>query len=193
MYLTTSDTDYVSPGVTLTTSLIIRASAIIDGYCKRSLDVTSYTERVPLTDYQNMNSYQRGHLSYYPVIDVTLVKGRPLYNILSGNIFGPPPFEPINDLSILDIDKNIGNFICGFNIFGVPYSELEVTYTSGWAVIPEAVKVACGMIASQLANNANPNVKAKKDLDSAIEYFGNSMVTPEIADLLSLYILRSFR
>jgi hypothetical protein len=189
----TADADYLPAGVILTKSLSIRASSIIDGYCKRSLAVTSYTERVPLTDYQNMNSYQRGHLSYYPVIDVTLVKGRPLYNALTGNIFGPPPFEPINDLSILDIDKNIGNFICGFNIFGVPYSELEVTYTSGWATIPDAVKTACGMIITQLANNANPNVKTKKDFDFSIEYFGSSMISSEISDLLSPYILRSFR
>jgi hypothetical protein len=195
-YLKTADTadaDYLPTGVTLTKSLSIRASSIIDGYCKRSLDVIPYTERVPLTDNQNMNSYQRGHLSYYPVIDVTLIKGRPLYNALTGNIFGPPSFEQITDLSILDIDKNIGNFICGFNMFGVPYSELEVTYTSGWATIPEAVKAACGMVITQLANNANPNVKAKKDFDFSIEYFGNSMISPEVANLLSPYILRSFR
>lgn len=193
MYLATTDTDYVADGITLTNSLIIRASAIIDGCCKRSLAVTSYTERVPLTDYQNMNSYQRGHLSYYPVIDVTELKGRPLYNALTGNIFGPPSFEPITDLSILDIDKSLGTFICGFNMFGVPYTELEVTYTSGWVTIPDAVKVACGMIITQLANNANPNVKSKKDYDFSIEYFGNSMITQEVSDLLSPYIVRSFR
>jgi hypothetical protein len=192
-YLETTDTDYVPAGVVLTLSLILRASAIIDGYCKRTIDVTSYTERVPLTDYREVNNYQRGHLSYYPVINVTEIKGRPLYNIISGNIFGPPKFEPITDLSILDIDTNLGSFICGFNMFGVPYTELEVTYTSGWATIPEAVKVACGLIASQLVNNANPNVKSKKDYDFAIEYFGNSMITPEVSDLLSPYILRSFR
>jgi len=192
-YLQLTDTAYVPSGVTLDDSLILRASAIIDGYCKRSLDVTSYTERVPLTDYHNMNSYQRGHLSYYPVIDVTDLKGRPLYNVITGNIFGPPPFVPITDLSILNIDKNLGTFICGFNMFGVPYTELEVTYTSGWATIPDAVKVSCGMIVAQLASNANSNVKTKKDFDFSIEYFGNSMITPEIAGLLSPYVVRSFR
>lgn len=189
----TADADYLPTGITLTKSLSIRASSIIDGYCKRSLDVTSYTERVPLTDYQNQNSYQRGHLSYYPVIDVTTLKGRPLYNALTGNIFGPPAFEPITDPSILDIDKNLGNFICGFNMFGVPYSELEVTYTSGWATIPDNVKVACGIIITQLVNNVNPNVKTKKDFDSSVEYFGSSMITPEVAELLGNYIQRSFR
>jgi hypothetical protein len=186
-YIQVADTKYVSSGPTLSASLILRASAIIDGYCKRKITVESYTERVPLTD------QQRGHLSYYPVVDLTSLKGRPKYHLTGNDFFGPPQFEVISDLTILDVDHNIGTVWCGHSLFGAPYTELEITYESGWATIPDNVKVACGMIIDQLVNSNNSNVKAKKDFDSSIEYFGNKMITPEIADLLSEYVLRSFR
>jgi hypothetical protein len=186
-YLTTSEVDYVPAGVTLTKPLIIRASAIIDGHCKRKISVESYTERVPLTE------LQRGHLSYYPVLDITVLRGRPKFGLRPDNFFGPPPLETISDISILDVDKEIGSLWCAYSPFGAPYLELELTYTSGWNPIPEEVKVACGLLVSQLASNPNPNVKAKKDFDFSIEYFGNNLVTPEIADLLSKYVNRPMR
>jgi hypothetical protein len=181
-----TDAAFVSAGVTLTDNLILRASAIIDGYCKREIGVKSYTERVPLTE------YQRGHLSYYPVLEITALKGRASRHI-TGLDFGPPAFDDISDLSTLDVDKNIGSLWCGTSVFGIPFTELEVTYTSGWADTPEKVKVACGMIIDQLVSINNPNVKVKKDFDSTIEYFGNSLISPEIANLLSEYVLILFR
>ncbi|MEK3699351.1 hypothetical protein NYE33_20475 [Paenibacillus sp. FSL R10-2199] len=184
-YLATTDTDYVPAGVALTTPLIIRASAIIDGRCKREIGVTTYSERIPLTD-------QRGHLSYYPVKDVTAVKGRAAYGITGDNFFGAPGFADA-DLSALDVDKEIGAVFCGGSPFGAPYAELEVTYTSGWDPIPDKVKAACGLLIAQLSSSSNSNVKMRKDVDSTIEYFGNDMITPEIADLLSEYQHRSFR
>ncbi len=184
-YLTTADTDYVPAGAALTLPLIIRASAIIDGRCKREIGVTSYTERIPLTN-------QRGHLSYYPVKEITEIKGRAAYGITGDNFFGAPGFVGA-DPSTIDVDKEIGTLSCGNSLFGAPFAELEITYTSGWDPIPDKVKVACGLIIAQLSGNSNSNVKSKKDFDMTIEYFGNDMITPEIADLLSEYQHRSFR
>jgi hypothetical protein len=184
-YLTTEDTDIVPVGVVLTLPLIIRASAIIDGRCRREIGVKSYTERIPLTN-------QRGHLSYYPVKEISEVNGRSAYGITGDNFFGIPGFVTA-DLTTLDVDKEIGTVMCGGSPFGMPYAELEVTYTSGWDPIPDKVKVACGLIIAQLSANSNTNVKLKKDVDSTIEYFGNNMITPEIADLLSEYQYCSFR
>ncbi|WP_138755799.1 hypothetical protein [Paenibacillus sinopodophylli] len=185
-YLTTEDTIYVSDGIQLTIPLIIRASALIDGYCKREIGVKAYTERIPLT-YE-----QRGHLTYAPIVDVLEASGRVMTGLM-GNFFGAPGFEPIVDLSVIDIDKRLGTLWCGSSPFGSAYTELEIGYTSGWAEIPDKVKAACGLLVNQLASNPNSNVKSKKDFDFSIEYFGNSMLTPEIADLLSEYKLRSFR
>lgn len=184
-YLTVEDTDYVPAGVVLTLPLIIRASAIIDGRCRREIGVKSYTERIPLTN-------QRGHLSYYPVKEIIEVNGRAAYGITGDNFFGIPGFVTA-DLTTLDVDKEIGTVMCGGSPFGMPYAELEVTYTSGWDSIPNKVKIACGLIIAQLSSNSNTNVKLKKDVDSTIEYFGNNMITPEIADLLSEYQYCSFR
>ncbi|MEK3787563.1 hypothetical protein [Paenibacillus sp. FSL K6-1230] len=185
-YLELTDTDYVPAGVKLTEALIIRASAIIDGRCRREIGVKTYAERIPLTN------QQRGHLSYFPVVEVSEVKARAKQGLM-GNFFGPPGFEPIADISTIDIDKDIGTVWCGYSPFGSAYAELEVTYISGWETVPDKVKAACGLIIGQLVGNPNSNVKSKKDFDYSIEYFSNSMITPEIADLLSEFEHRSFR
>lgn len=186
-YLTLEDDDkdYFPAGVVPTLPLIIRASAIIDGRCKREIGMKTYTERIPLTN-------QRGHLSYYPVVEVKALKGRPSHGWTGDNLFGPPQMEDL-DISYLDVDKEIGTVLCGSSPFGAAYSEIEVTYTSGWKTIPEKVKVACGMLVGLLASNPNSNVKTKKDFDFSIEYFSRSLITPEISDLLSEFELRFFR
>jgi hypothetical protein len=89
------------------------------------------TERIPLTE------MMRGHLSYCPVLEVSALKGRPKYGLTGSNFFGPPPFEEIPDLSVLDVDKSIGSLWCGSSPFGSPYMELVVTYSSGWEPIPD--------------------------------------------------------
>jgi hypothetical protein len=132
-------------------------------------------------------------MSYTPIKSLDSLKGRPKYNAITGNVFGPPQFETISDLSILDYDPRVGNFIVGFNIFGVPYVELEATYQSGYTTIPDEVKVACGLIIAQLAKGNDGGVKSKKDFDFAIEYFGSSMVTPEVESLLAPYIHHPMR
>ncbi|MCU6798002.1 hypothetical protein OB236_38345 [Paenibacillus sp. WQ 127069] len=181
-----TDTDFYPEGITPTVAQVIRASGIIDTYCKREIKTKPYTERIPLT------SAQRGHLTFYPVIEVTAASGRAAQGIIGG-FFGPPEFESISDLSLLDIDRSIGSLWCGGSPFGMPYSELEITYTSGWDIIPDKVKVACGLLIGKLATNYDSNVKSKKDFDFSIEYFGSGMVTPEIADLLAEYQLMTFR
>ncbi|MEC0241985.1 hypothetical protein P4H66_19465 [Paenibacillus dokdonensis] len=186
-YLSLEDEDkkYFPDGVVPTLALIIRASSIIDGHCKREIAVKSYTERIPLTN-------QRGHLSYYPVVIVDEIRGRASHGWTGDNFFGPPQLEDM-DVSALDLDKQIGTVICGSSPFGAAYNEIEVTYTSGWVTIPDKVKVACGLLVGLLAANPNSNVKSKKDFDFSIEYFSRNIITPEISDLLSEYELRFFR
>lgn len=181
-----SDADFMPEGPPLTAVLIIRASALIDGYCGRELGVKSYTERISLTD------RQRGHLTYFPVVEVTAISGQARQGIM-GNFFGPPDFEPFDNVQLMDVDKATGAVACGMSPFSIPYAQLEVTYTSGWERIPDKVKVACGMLASKLRARPDADVKAKKDFDLSIEYFGNSMMSGDVADLLDEYRLMIFR
>jgi hypothetical protein len=183
-YLDVSDTSFVGPGIFLNEALIERASAIIDGYCRREIGVKTYKERIPLTNF-------RGHVSFYPVIEVLSAEGRSSQGIMGG-FFGPPTFVPI-ELSAIDMDKSIGSVWCGHYRFGSPMAELEIEYTSGWEDTPHKVKVACGMLISQLAVNANPNIKSKKDFDFSIEYFGSNLITPDIANLLAEYRIMFMR
>jgi hypothetical protein len=186
-YLQVTDTDYVAPNVTLTNALIVQASAIVNGHCKRAIDVQEYTERVYVIE-----DTQRGHLTYAPIVAITLLKGRPKYGVILNNFFGPPAFEEL-DLQQIDYDSRLGNFILSYSAYFIPYVEAEITYTSGWAAIPDEVKVATGLVINQLARNPNPNVQNKKDSDFSISYFGNNLITPDIAALLEPYVLMAFR
>lgn len=184
-YLQSTDTDYVREGVQLTPSLILRASSLIDSYCKREIGMKGYKERISL------NESLHGHLSYFPVKEVVSVKGR-LKHGLVDNFFGTPSLADISTDSV-DVNPDTGAIRGCCSAFGIPYVELEVTYNSGWEPIPEKVKVACGMLVEQLSATINPNVKSMKDVDSSIEYFGNKLITEEIESLLSEYRLFSYR
>lgn len=193
-YITTADTDYVAAGVVLTPALILQASAAIDAYCGRSIEVKSYTERIRLSDaFPHRSSYPAGHVTYAPVVEIVSAKGRPKINAITGIFFGAPGFEDIPDLSIVDMDRRIGSFQMSSNPFGVPYAEIEITYRSGWETIPEEVKVACDMMINQIVSRPNADVKSKKDFDFSVEYFSSGRMTPDIASLLSDYVLHRFR
>lgn len=184
-YLTAEDTDFLPGGKEPNLATIIRASALIDAECRREIGLKTYVDRVSLTN-------GHGHLTYAPVQSVIAVRGRPAYGLTGDSFFGAPELTEIPTNS-LDVNRETGSFSCNGSAFGIPYTELEVEYTSGYDPIPEAVKVACGLLIEKLSAGFDQNVKLKKDFDFTIEYFGGGLVTPEIADLLAPYKLVSFR
>lgn len=130
--------------------LITRASRFIKTYTGREYASTTYTEEV-----HSGNGYQKLYLDHYPIISVTEVKEDDValdsdeYEILSeeGAIFREAGWTG-GSLAMADTLSTEPD----------PYAEtrnLKVTYTAGWASIPDDIVQACLQLVALWYTGAN--------------------------------------
>jgi len=191
--------EYAEFGLSAETSdaWVKAASAMMEAYCRRpTLNVTSYTERmrVPLTSHTV-------RLSYGPLVSVDAVKARYArpnrreemcgdfaLQCYFASAFGLPGQWTTVDPATLDVSLTTAEFSFAYNVMALCYSEAEVTYTSGLATIPDAVKVACAQVVKNAQATPGFNVKASK-LDSLqTQYFSGSVIDAQVASLLRPYV-----
>ncbi len=147
-------TDYVNYGLAADTTddWITMASAVIEGYCRRpSLNPTQYTERLRV-----VSGSQTVRLSYLPLVAVAPALS-PLVT-LQGRLTRPrrgeTPYPELGEVAYafslpgtwtqfdpttVDWVPDTGEVILPYNLLGLPYGEVMVTYTAGLAVIPPAI------------------------------------------------------
>jgi hypothetical protein len=146
--------DYPNYGLPAATTAdwITAATALINSYCRRpDLNVIQYTERLRLT-----SGAQTVMLSYLPLsplgtatTPIVSVEGRyarprrgetlnePLCEIAWAFSL-PGQWTTINPNSV-DCDPNTGELTLPWNVLGLPYNEVSVTYTAGLATIGDDV------------------------------------------------------
>ena len=196
-------TEYVQYGLSPETAddWVTMASALIDSYCRRtSLLVTQYTERLRLTaDSQSVRlSYRplaaaQGATS--PLVQVRARYGRPRRGELADPFrqqiawaFSLPGSWSTLDPASVDVNMSNGELTFLENILGLNYNEVEITYTSGLAAIPTAVKVACAQIVKNAQATPALNVKTSRIDTVQMEYFSASLLDPQVQSLLSPYV-----
>lgn len=192
-------------------SLVAAASAMIDGYCRRpSLGVTVYVERLRVG-----RDRQTVRLSHGPVVSadgvalpvtacrVRLSRIRGEFGLFGdaswpggyalqalqqeAAIFGLGGQWATVDPSTVVLYAN-GEAELPWNFFSVPFDEVELTYTAGFAVVPAAVKTACAQIVKNAAATPAVNVR-KQQMDSMrMEYFGASLLDDEVKRMLRPYV-----
>ena len=102
--------------------------------------------------------------------------------------FGGPP-EWVNLVPTqVDYNAETGELWLPAGIFGVAYSEVELTYTAGYAAPPEAVKLACAQIIRNVESYPAANVKAALLDRLQLEYFEGSLLDEDIRRLLAPYV-----
>ncbi|MFC6646177.1 hypothetical protein ACFQBQ_11405 [Granulicella cerasi] len=172
---------------------VVAASAMIDAHCKRaSLLVTNYTERM------RVGERQRVVLSYGPVSAVTAARAK--YATLTERLEGFVPFQEFVagafgltgqwidvDVTTLDVDAATGEVAFG-HALGLRYSDVEITYTAGLAVVPDAVKVACAQVVKNAQATPGLNVKSTKMDTLQTEYFSDSLIDSQVQALLRPYV-----
>lgn len=196
-------TEYVQYGLTAETTddWVTMASALMEAYCRRpSLLVTQYVERMRLT-----SGSQAVRLSYRPLaaaagaasalVGVRVRYGRPRRGEFADTFreqvvwaFGLPGSWTALDVSNVDVNETIGELTFPVNFLGLDYNEVEVTYTSGLAAIPDAVKVACVQIVKNAQATPSVNVKQTKMDTMWMQYFGSSLIDPQAQMLLKPYV-----
>ena len=196
--------DYESYGIEATTPLawVTSASALIDSHCRRTtLAVTQYTERLRITAGRNT-----AQLSYLPLTVVspavssiisargryaTPRRGETPFDDLTLNIataFSLPGAWTNLDPSAIEAYAATGELMLPINPVGLVYSELEVVYTAGFDVLPDAVKVACAQIVRNAQATPALNVRSGHLDRLRLDYFSDSLIDQTVQTLLAPYI-----
>ena len=196
-------TEYESYGLAADTTddWITVASGMIDAYCRRSsLMATQYMERLRVVE-----GSQTVRLSYLPLAavppsasPVVMMRGR--YARPRRGELGPTGLTAIAyafslpgawtqiDVTSIDFVSDTGELTLPYNVLGLPYSELEVTYTAGCAVVPEPVKIACAQLVKNAQATPGLNVKSSRLDTMQMQYFSSSLMDEQVKALLRPYV-----
>src|SRR5665213_835076 len=103
-------------------------------------------------------------------------------------IFCAPGTWTTIDVATLDVDAVLGEVRLPWNVLGVPYGEVEVTYTGGLAEATAAVKVACSQIVKNAQATPGLNVKSSRVDTLQMEYFSDALIDSQVRALLRPYL-----
>ena len=196
-------TDYPNYGLPAGTTAdwITAATALINSHCRRpDLNVIQYTERLRLT-----SGSQTVLLSYLPLAPLGMatsplvgLEGRyarprrgelpiePMFEIVQA--FALPGHWSAIDPASVDFDPNTGELTLPWNVFGLPYNEVSVTYTAGLATIGDDVKTACAQIVRNAQSTPALNASKTKIDTMQMQYFSSSLVDQTVQSWLSPYV-----
>jgi hypothetical protein len=200
-YLQPSDyTNYGLPTAT-TADWITAATALINSYCRRpDLNVIQYTERLRVT-----TGSQTVDLSYLPLAPLAPATS-PLVSMQGryarprrGEMVDTPMLEMALAFSLpgqwttldpttVDFDPNTGELTLPWNLLGLPYNEVSVTYTAGLTTIGDDVLSACAQIVRNAQAQPALNSKSSKLDTMQMQYFSSSLIDETVQAWLRPYI-----
>ncbi len=184
-----------------TADWVTAATALINSYCRRpDLNVIQYTERLRLT-----TGSQTVRLSYLPLSPlgaatspIVSIEGRyakPRRGELVDNYlfetalaFSLPGQWNAIDSILVDFDPNTGELTLPWILFGLPYTEIAVTYTAGLAVIGDDVMTACAQIVRNAQSTPALNASKTKIDTMQMQYFSSSLVDETVQAWLRPYV-----
>ncbi|HEX4758256.1 MAG TPA: hypothetical protein VH308_09745 [Terracidiphilus sp.] len=195
--------DYPNYGLPAGTTAdwITAATALINSYCRRpDLNVIQYTERLRLT-----RGAHTVLLSYLPLACLGTA-ATPMVS-LDGRYATPRRGESSNDpmseiawtfslpgqwTSIdpksVDFDANTGELTLPWNMLGLPYNEVMVTYTAGLATIGDDIKTACAQIVRNAQSTPALNASKTKIDTMQMQYFSSSLLDETVQAWLRPYV-----
>ena len=195
--------DYSNYGLPAATSAdwITAATELINSFCRRpDLNVVQYTERLRLT--QGMHT---ARLSYLPLTPLGAAK-TPLVSI-EGRFARPRrgelPNEALLDVAWafslpgewttidpaqVDCDPNTGELTLPWSVLGLPYNEVNVTYTAGLSAIGDDVKTACAQIVRNAQATPALNASRTRIDTMQMQYFSSSLLDETVQTWLRPYV-----
>jgi hypothetical protein len=105
-------------------------------------------------------------------------------------IFGVPGQWTAISADIIDFDVMTGEVSLLRGPWGMPFNEVEITYTAGLDPIAEPVKHACAALIRNAQATPALNVRLSKLDQMQLEYFSNSIVDDTVRQLLAHYVAR---
>ena len=195
--------DYPNYGLPAGTTAdwITAATALINSYCRRpDLNVIQYTERLRIT-----SGSQTVRLTYLPLAPlgtapspIVSVQGRyakPRRGEMVDNAlseiawaFSLPGQWISIDPSTVDFDGTGGELTLPWNLLGLPYNEVMVTYTAGLTAIGDDVKTACAQIVRNAQSTPALNASKTKIDTMQVQYFSSSLLDETAQAWLRPYV-----
>lgn len=196
-------TQYASYGLSpdVTDDWITMASAMIDAHCRRvSLNPVQYTERVRLVE--GSQTARLSHLplcaiapATSPLVSIQARYARPRRGQLAYPLqeevlwaFSLPGSWTTVDPTTVDFVADTGELTFPLNIMGLPYNEVEVTYTAGLATLPDAVLSACALIVKNAQATPGMNVKTSRMDTMWTQYFSSNLIDETVRQLLAPWV-----
>lgn len=195
--------DYPNYGLPAGTTAdwITAATALINSYCRRpDLNVVQYNERLRVTA-----GSQTVRLSYLPLAPLApatsplvSVEGRyirprrgempnePMFEMVWA--FGLPGQWTAIDATLVDFDPSTGELSLPWNVLGLPFNEVQVTYTAGLATIGDDVKLACAQIVRNAQAAPALNASMTRIDTMWMKYFSSSLIDDTVQEWLKPYV-----
>jgi hypothetical protein len=195
--------DYGNYGLPDSTSAdwISAATALINSFCRRpDLNVTRYTERLRV-----VSGSRTVRLSYLPLTPLGSAttplislegryakarRGEAIDNALAEVAFAfslPGQWTVIDPVPV-DFDPNTGELTLPWNVFGLLFNEIAVTYTAGLATIGDDVMSACAQIVRNAQATPALNASKTKIDTMQMQYFSSSLVDETVQAWLRPYV-----
>jgi hypothetical protein len=195
--------EYVAYGLEAETAdhWVAMASSLIDAHCRQpSLLVTQYVERIRITA-----GAQSVRLSYRPpaavqgasspLVSVRVRYGAPRRGEMPDPFreqvawaFSVPGSWSALDVANVDLNMATGELTFPQNYLGIGYNEAEITYTAGFATVPDAVKIACAQIVRNAQATPAMNVRSSRIDTVQMQYFSESLIDPQVEALLRPFV-----
>lgn len=201
-YLLPSEYEAYGLDATLAPAWVAAASTLIDGYCRRStLAVAEYEERIRIS-----NDRSTVRLTYLPLsavapalTPIVSAKGRyamprrgewPFSDLGSdvALMFGLPGTWNAIDPAAIDVYPQTGELALPVNVVGLAYIEVDVVYTAGLALLPDAVKFACAQIVRNAQSTPALNVKTGRVDRMRLDYFSDTLLDQTVRTFLEPYV-----
>ena len=197
-----SDSEYESYGMEPSTadSLVAAASTLINTYCRRpTFAIMQYTERIRIASGRNDLRLTFLPLAIPQGSTSPLVSGRaryamprrgddtPLWDMMYqvAMVYSLPGTWVNLDVSNFDYFAETGEVSWLGNPLGLAFNEMELTYTAGFAQIPDPIKFACAQIVRNAQANPALNVKAGTLNAMRLEYFADTLLDTTVQTMLA--------
>ena len=83
---------------------------------------------------------------------------------------------------------NTGELTLPWNVLGLPYNEVQVTYTAGLATIGDDVKSACAQIVRNAQATPALNASMSRIDTMQVKYFSSSLIDETVQAWLNPYV-----
>jgi hypothetical protein len=177
------------------------ATALINSYCRRpDLNVIQYQERLRI-----VSGSQTVLLSYLPLAPLgeatsplVAMQGRygrprrgetvavPLME--AALAFSLPGEWTSIDPTTVDYATDTGELTLPWNLLGLPYNEVMVTYTAGLATITDDVLCACAQIVRNAQAQPALNASMTRMDTMQMKYFSSSLIDETVQAWLQPYV-----